>query len=92
MTFKVPFLHKIGNDPRQSRDSNFWDNDLAKLIVIRLARLQSRLNVLCEPDGIDEHDWITPAAFAFEEGVDKALTLHFPCITLCEALGKHEPW
>src|SRR5438128_563273 len=67
MTFKIPLLHQARNDLGQSGDSDFGDDHLAKLIVIGLARLQSRLDVLGETDGIDEHDWVTPTAFAGEE-------------------------
>jgi hypothetical protein len=92
MSFQIPLLHEMWNDFGESGNRDFRDDDLAKLIVIGLARLQSCLHVLGETDGIDEHDLITATVLAFEECVDKALTLHFPFITSRETLGKNEPW
>src|SRR4051812_29438748 len=60
-------------------------------LVIRLARLQSCLNVLGAADRVDEHDRLPAAVFAFEKGVDEAFPLHFPLITIREPFGKYEP-
>lgn len=39
MAFEVSFLHKMRNDSVDGRDRDLGDDDLAKLIIIRLARL-----------------------------------------------------
>src|SRR6266511_2095090 len=92
MPLKKPFLDQVRNHPRKSGDRDFRDNDLATFVVIRLARLQSRLNILREADRVNEQDRITAAVLAFQKCVDEPLTLHFPFVALREPFREHKPW
>src|SRR5437879_3399524 len=91
MCFKIPLLHEMRNDLGDCGDRDLRHNDLAEFIIIGLARLQGRLNVLRQADGINEHDPVSATVFTFEKYVDKSLAFHFRFIAIREPLGKHEP-